>query len=109
MNDINTNDVAQVTNSTDSNISDDGIILQKKINGYLKDPEGNRCMRRLCGIISIIIGGLMGIILFWYGLIYPNSDYESSYRVFTSFLTLAGTLLGLSIFDSAKTLFKKSK
>ena len=70
--------------------------------GYLKDSKGEKCGRRLFGLVITVMGLTLGLILFFAGLVRPYLDFNCSFSVFVSMLTAGSSLLGLNIIDSIK-------
>jgi len=70
--------------------------------GYLRDSKGEKCGRRLFGLVITILSLTLGIILFFAGIMRPYLDFNCSFSVFVSMLTAGASLLGLNIIDSIK-------
>lgn len=76
-------------------------------NGYLLDVNGNKCLRRTIGLVLLGIGIMFGVVLFWYGLLHGNQNFDSSYAVMELFMISGAGLLGINIFESLNIFNKK--
>jgi hypothetical protein len=89
--------------------ADSTTIVQNIQQGTLQDSTGNLCIKKISGISFLVTGAILGLILFWRGLIDPEHSYEASMSVMTTFLVSGGSLIGLSSIDGLKSMFSRGK
>jgi hypothetical protein len=87
-----------ITNINDTQLS----------NGYLQDINGNKCTRRLFGMIIITLGIIMAVGLFIRGLYDATDSFISSYNVCQMMLLTGSGLLGINIIENLN-IFNKIK
>jgi len=77
--------------------------------GFLQAANGVNSSKRLCGVILLGIGIIMGISLFVIGLDSPKEVFRASYDVMQSFLITGTSLLGLGLVENLNKIFERSK
>jgi hypothetical protein len=68
-------------------------------NKYLEDGQGNASSKRLAGVISLGIGGLMGITLFILAILTVIKDPSTATSVMNGFLIAGSSLLGIGVLE----------
>lgn len=79
-------------------------------NSCCKELLTNSRIRHLWGVWLLVVGVLMGVVLFAYDLLDTSTKiFDTSFNVFKTFLIVGSSLLGLGLFENLKDFFRNRK
>tara|TARA_R110000868_G_scaffold382861_1_gene649513 strand:- start:223 stop:459 length:237 start_codon:yes stop_codon:yes gene_type:complete len=74
---------------------------------FLKDAQGNKSSKRLCGVILLGLAVVFAVILFIYSILNIKSDTATAISIINMLLLAGSSLCGVGTFEKLINITKK--